>query len=197
MAICAGISTDIVLQCDTPPVAGVADVMYLINKADIDTVTFDNTNPTAANKLVTDITLKAGKFAYKVEGRNNSHEPSSLLRKGRYFDTFEHQVMFKIFDNSPAIKTQIENMVQRGDLVAIVENNFRGVGDVAAFEILGYGSGLEVTEQTRVTNDQDTQGGYSITLKTGDQQGEPHLPYSLLDTNYATTVTLLEGLLDT
>lgn len=192
MSLCAGITASITLDCNTPPVAGVADVMYLINRDDIDTVTFDTTS-TSSNKLITAITLETGKYIYKVEGRNNSHEPLISLRKGRYFDTYEHQVSFKIFSNNPAVKSEIESMVQRGNLIAIVENNYRGVGELAAFELFGYGCGLEVTEGSRNVNDADTQGSYSLVLKTPEQQGEPHLPYSFLVTDVAGTKLWLEG----
>lgn len=195
MSACLGITANILLNCDNPPVTGVSDTLYLINRDDIDSITFDTLQTTGSNKLVTSINMLTNKYAYKIEGRNNSHEPSSTLRKGRYFDSYEHQVSFKIFDNSPEIKSQIESMVQRGNLVAIVENNYRGQGSVAAFEMYGYQSGLEVAETSRNANEADTQGGYALTLKTPEQQGEGHLPYSILSTDYASTKQLLEGLL--
>jgi hypothetical protein len=156
MSTCTGITASILINCDQPLVSGTKDTLYLINKEDIDSLLFDSIITTGINKAVSSINLFSGKNIYKIEGRNNSNEPSSTLKKGRYFDTYEHQVSFKIFSNSPAIKSDIESMVQRGNLIAIVENNYRGAGEVAAIELYGYGCGLEVTEGSRNVNDVDT-----------------------------------------
>lgn len=206
MSTCLGITQSILIDCNNPPVAGTVDRLVLINKDDIQTITYDNaydpdqtSNPTT---VVRNIALNSGAMAYVVEGRNNSIEAQATIKKGRYFDTFEHQVMFKIFSNSAYIKKQIEAMLQKGNLVAVVENNFRGANGDAAFEVYGLTSGLEVTEGTRNVTDQDTQGGYALTLKTSEQQGEPKLPVSLVatvqqvgDDPYAATKTLVDGLL--
>lgn len=193
MSVCSGITASITIDCTNPPVAGVSDIMYLINRDDIDAITFDTANPNAPNKLVTNITLKTGKYIYKVEGRNNSHEPTTTLRKGRYFDSYEHQVSFKIFSNGPEVKSEIESMVQKGNMLAIVENNYRGAAEKATFELYGYTSGLEVAEGSRNANDNDTQGSYALVLKTPEQQGESHLPFSFLVTDYAGTKAWFEA----
>ncbi|UPT66884.1 MAG: hypothetical protein M0D57_21055 [Sphingobacteriales bacterium JAD_PAG50586_3] len=174
---------------------GTKDNLYLINRDEIDDITFETILPTGLNRLVISMTLLASKYIYKIEGRNNSNEPSATLRKGRYFDTYEHKVAFKVFDNGPETKSQLESMIQKGNLVAVIENNYRGGGDTSAFEIYGFNAGLEITECSRVINDNDTQGAYSLVLKTPEQQGEPHLPYSLLAGDYTGTKVMLNGLL--
>jgi hypothetical protein len=195
MSACTGITASILINCDEPLVVGTKDVLYLVNRDEIDDIAFETILPTGSNRLVISMTLIASKYIYKIEGRNNSNEPSSALRKGRYFDTYEHKVAFKVFDNSPETKSQLESMVQKGNLVAIIENNYRGGGDTSAFEIYGFNAGLEITECSRVINDNDTQGAYSLVLKTPDQQGEPHLPYSMLAGDYTATKVMLNGLL--
>jgi hypothetical protein len=195
MSACTGITASILINCDEPLVVGTKDVLYLVNRDEIDDIAFETILPTGSNRLVISMTLVASKYIYKIEGRNNSNEPSSTLRKGRYFDTYEHKVAFKVFDNSPETKSQLESMVQKGNLVAIIENNYRGGGDTSAFEIYGFNAGLEITECSRVINDNDTQGAYSLVLKTPDQQGEPHLPYSMLAGDYTATKVMLNGLL--
>jgi hypothetical protein len=195
MSACTGITASILINCDEPLVVGTKDVLYLVNRDEIDDIAFETILPTGSNRLVISMTLFASKYIYKIEGRNNSNEPSSTLRKGRYFDTYEHKVAFKVFDNSPETKSQLESMVQKGNLVAIIENNYRGGGDTSAFEVYGFNAGLEITECSRVINDNDTQGAYSLVLKTPDQQGEPHLPYSMLAGDYTATKVMLNGLL--
>jgi hypothetical protein len=194
MSACTGITASILINCDQPLVVGTKDILYLINKDEIDLIGFDSLSPTGINRLVISINLFEDKFIYKIEGRNNSNEPSATLRKGRYFDTFEHKISFKVFDNSPETKSQIETMIQKGNLIAIIENNYRGSGDTSAFEIYGYNAGLEIVECSRVINDNDTQGAYSLALKTPEQQGEPHLPYSYLVGDYIATKSALNSL---
>jgi len=194
MALCDGISASITQNCDTPPIAGTADILYLINRSDIDVFTLDTTG-IGPQAIVTNLTLLSGKAAYMVEGRNNSNVAGYELVKGTYFDSYQHNVSFVAFDNSPAVKAQIEKMVQRGDLIAIVENNFRGATGNAAFELYGYTSGLEVLTATRNTGDADSQASHMIALGSPDLSKEPHLPYSVFDTSYATTKALLQGLL--
>lgn len=193
MAACDGISASILQNCSNPPVAGTGDVLYLINREDIDVVTLDTTG-IDPHAIVTDITLLSGKLAYKVEGRNNSNVAGSELQKGTYFDSYQHNVSFVAFDITPATKAQIEKMVQRGDLIAIVENNNRSATGNTAFEMYGYASGLDVLTQTRNTGDTDSQGSYMIALGSPEVSKEPHLPYSVFDTDYATTKALLEAL---
>lgn len=195
MSACTGITASILINCDQPLVVGTKDILYLINRDDIDNIMFDSTLDSGINELALSLNLISSRYIYKIEGRNNSNEPSAVLRKGRYFDTYEHKISFKVFGNGPEIKSQLESMIQAGNLVAIIENNYRGTGDVSAFEIYGYNAGLEVIECSRVINDNDTQGAYSIVLKTPEQQGEPHLPYSLLAGDYTATKEMLNNLL--
>ncbi len=195
MSACTGITASILINCDQPLVVGTKDILYLINRDDIDNIMFDSTLDSGINQLALSLNLISSRYIYKIEGRNNSNEPSAVLRKGRYFDTYEHKISFKVFGNGPEIKSQLESMIQAGNLVAIIENNYRGTGDASAFEIYGYNAGLEVIECSRVINDNDTQGAYSIVLKTPEQQGEPHLPYSLLAGDYTATKEMLNNLL--
>jgi hypothetical protein len=195
MSACTGITASILINCDQPLVVGTKDILYLINRDDIDNIMFDSTLDSGINQLALSLNMISSRYIYKIEGRNNSNEPGTVLRKGRYFDTYEHKISFKVFANGPEIKSQLESMVQAGNLVAIIENNYRGTGDASAFEIYGYNAGLEIVECSRVINDNDTQGAYSIVLKTPEQQGEPHLPYSLLAGDYTATKEMLNNLL--
>ena len=58
-----GIAADILKDCAAPPTAGVEAVAYAFNRSDIDSVTYDQSNP----RLVTAITLASGAKAYKIE----------------------------------------------------------------------------------------------------------------------------------
>jgi len=186
---CPGINADIFLDCKKPISAGVKDMLYLVNFADIATITEDPFNP----NLIESFTLTAGAFLYRFEGKNNSIDPKSSLVKARYSNTFQHECMFKVFDNASEIKQQLGYMTNV-KVVAIVENNFKGSTGEVPFEIYGLRSGLTINVLERIVNDQETQGAYNITLSSSEQIKEPYLPATLFDLDYLTTKAFLESL---
>jgi len=191
MAQCGGISADILIDCDNPPVGGTSDVLYLFN-LDGATFTYDTTG-ILPHKIVDGISLASGQTLFKVEGRNNSITAGVELVKGQYFDSYQHNVGFAAFDITPETKAQIEKMVQSGNLVAIVGNNNRSATGNTAFEIYGITNGLEVL--TSVRNVIENDGIYVLQLGSGELAKEPHLQFSVFDTDYATTLAMLEALL--
>lgn len=191
MAQCGGISADILIDCDNPPIAGTKDTLYLFN---LDGVDFTyNTTGITPQKIVDGITLPSGQTLFKIEGRNNSITASAELVKGTYFDSYQHNVGFAAFDITPETKAQIEKMVQSGNLCAIVENANRSATGNTAFEIYGITNGLEVL--TGVRNVLENDGIYVLQLGSSELVKEPHLPFSVFDTDYATTLAMIEALL--
>lgn len=191
MAECARISANIELDCDNPIQAGVKDRMVLINWDDYDAAvkTVDVSN----SQIIESITFATTATGYLVEGQNNSNETKETLIKGRYAKSFEHQVVFKVFNKDADVKQQLERL-SKGRVVAIVENNFTGVDGNASFDIFGHGSGLIMEALERDASNQDTQGAYDITLKTSEFSREAHLSATLFDTDYTTTKAVFDGL---
>lgn len=193
MADCAVISTNLNKNCDNPLVGGVRDNIYLINFSDwLDAVFVRNG---LNSQIYESITLPSGALAYRMEGINNSPEPSTSFKRLAFAELFEHIVKYKIFDITPSAKEQLE-LKSKGRFVAIVENNYKGATGNAAFEIYGADSGLIVPDGglTRDPNSTDTQGAYDVTLQTSEKSLEPHLPATLFITDYATTKAVLEAL---
>lgn len=185
--VCGAIASSIGFDCDNPMQGGTEDKAWIINKADIDTVTY-NTN----NMIVEDITLKVGKTAFTIAGRNNSIMPSTALIKNTYTDVFDHIVNMVLFDISPAQKENLQGMIS-GKYVIVTENKFRGATGNSAFEIYGLDTGLELTVLTKDPNNADTQGAFSGTFATNKNK-EPKMPRSVFITSYASTLAMLEGL---
>lgn len=191
MATCDKISDDILKDCDNPPAGGANDRLILFNFDDIDgNVTYDGTNPI----IVTNITLASGVRGYVYEGQNNSNEPRSALVKGRYVDSYDHEVRFKVFDNSPDAKEQIQKL-GKGKVVALVQNNRKGSSGNSAFEIYGLETGLELQELERALANADTQGAYDLLIRNDEVSRPATLPHSLWDTSFATTLALVNSLI--
>jgi hypothetical protein len=192
---CGRISANILLNCDYPIVGGVEDRLILINKADWDNATLvrDGSNP----QIIESIALETSpaRYAYEVEGKNNSIDVKSTLVKARYSEGYSHEIIYRVFNISPAIKEQIEAKA-KGRLVAITQNNFKGATGNAAFEIHGMDIGLELVEAESNKSDAETQGAYVLTLRTPENFKESHLPATLFDTDFATTKAVVDGLLN-
>lgn len=192
MGNCGRISSNLLQDCDNPMIGGTDDVMYVINHDDWKeaTITRDASN----NQLITGITLASSRIAYKFEGKNNSIEPRAALAKGRYYELYDHEVIFKVFDNSAEVKAEVEALA-KGRYVIIIENSHKGAAGESAFEVYGDESGLELAEGERAVSDTETQGAFNLTLRSSEYSRESHLPATLYDTDYATTKAIVTGLL--
>lgn len=188
---CGSISAGLEPDCDFPLMGGTTEDLVLMNYLDIDSVTRN-----AANKQIIEaITLNTTTDkAYLFKGKNESVEPQANLVKQRYSDSYDHEVMFVVFLNTPVAKQQMEAMVG-GKLVAVVENKHRNSAGDSTFEVYGLGIGLYVAELSRIVVDADTQGAYKIILRTPDNAKEANLPNPLFITDYPTTKAVVDGLL--
>ncbi len=185
MGICkinAGISLP--ANClDNALVAGVRDEIILVNIDDISGFVFDAGNPL----LITAVTRVSTTLGYGFEGQLNSNEPSYELVKQGFNRVYDHILTFKGFDVSAASKLNFSQMV-KAKVVAFIENNDK------TFEVYGADTGLLVDTLVRNPNDSDTGGAFDVTLRSDENIKEPKMPLTWLDTDYATTKALFDGL---
>lgn len=185
-SICGEITDDIERNCDMLPVGGVKSLMRLINIEDIDTITYDSTNPL----IITAITLKEGKKAFKYEVFKRGHKPRFTKVNGDFGDRYKHEIdsSIQVWDN--VTKAQVEGL-NSASVVAINEN-LQNTGD-ARIEVYGLESGLSVADGA-VRNLNENDGVYTYTLASDDLSLEPHIPRSFWATSYAATQTALAAL---
>lgn len=193
MELCK-ISAGASANCNKPLVGGANDRLILINKEDISGVVYSASSDLIIEAITLAIASPANK-AYAFTGKNSSVDSSATLVKGRYSVTYDHQTIFRIFDDGPDIR-EIVAQLGNGKYVAIVQNNYRGTDDKATFDVKGISVGLEATEITQDKSDADTQGAWVITLKTPDNgPKEPLPPANFFITDYATTKAAIDALL--
>ena len=197
MATCGKISAGITHNCLDKLVSGLHDEVILINLADIDkdSCTFD-----ANNKLIlTDLVLKTASPAlagYKIEGYNFSNEHDTALVKRRFIDGWDHNFLFRVFDNTPEVKKFVTEAVD-SRFVAIIKNKYRNknatTDGTTVFEVLGFEHGLEISEATRNVNDEETMGAWVLKATCDETNKEPYPPYTFFKTDLATTQTAFDA----
>lgn len=181
MASCSKIAANILYNCANM-VAGIKDVAYLINIDDIDkdNCAFDAENPL----LLTQLVLKSATpdlAAFYIEGHNYSNEHDTALVKGAYYNSWEHNFRFRIFDNSPEDKLWIANAIE-SRFVIVQENNYNSNASPAGrtvFEVLGWDFGLEIKECVRAAGDAELAGGWNLLAGCSDKLKESKPPLAL------------------
>lgn len=191
---------DCILKNCEQLVPGIKDKAYFINYDCIDKEmsTFDPDNSLLCTQLVLK-TLSPPCYAYCVEGYNFSNEHSVALVKKTYQKVWEHNFIFRIFDNTPEDKLWIQNAIDSRFLI-IIENNYSKEDAVegdgrTVFEILGWDFGLELNAAERNTADEEMLGGWVLTAGCSDKLKESLPPRSYFVNDIATTRLALESLL--
>lgn len=180
--------SDVVTEdgCVLPP-AGTKARVLLANLDDVEEFVED------ADGVITDITMKSGKTFFAFTGfRNDAKKSEEVLKPEIGPAQFKHNAGWVIYERTQDQKNNIEGIV-RGRTVAIFE--LKGKDDTS-FEVVGKEVGLEIVAGP-IRNAHENGGFFVLSLSTPDDQGEyePKLPQTLLDTDYATTLALVDGLL--
>ena len=188
MAACDGITIGATFVCADPVTPGVDTRLLLGNKKDISVTTY-------ASTIITDITMKTTKAMFAFEGIRQSLNPQYQFIPQTVSVGYDHQVDFIVFDISQLQKDNIEAM-GLNKLFAVIENkNTAGNGD-NFFEVYGLDVGMEMQTAGRIPMDLETQGAFSLSLKTSDNEGkEPKMPQTWFVTDYDSTKVLVDALL--
>lgn len=197
---CNAISECILKNCANL-VPGIKDMAYFINYdcIDKDNSTFDPDNSLLCTQLVLKSTSPTC-YAYCVEGYNFSNEHTVAMVKKTYQKVWDHNFVFRLFDNTPETKLWIQNAVD-SRFIVIIENNYNKDDGILApgrtvFEILGWDQGLELNAAERDVNSDELLGGWLLTAGCSDKIKEslPPLSYFVGGT-IATTRAALASLL--
>ena len=198
MSTCTSITAGIARNCDDKMVTGLQDEVILINLDDIDKASsaFDATNDMTITSIVLKTTSPAA-AGYKIEGINFSNEHNTALVKRRFINGWDHNLMFRVFDNTPAVKKFVKEAVD-SRFVAIIKNRYNNRNassdaGVTVYEVLGWEYGLEITEATRDVMDEESLGAWVLQAACDDTVKEPQAPFTFWDTDESTTETAFQA----
>lgn len=184
---CDGLLTsDILFDCANAMVGGVEVNVLLFNHKDIDksAVTFSTTN----KMIMTNFQLKAGKTGYLFQGVKQVNAlKNELVKKELGPDKWKHTFSGIILNFSAENKERLMEMSEGGKYAVMVELKWKGASAVEAFQLGGYDSGLELNVATWATNEND--GTVSIELSSSEGYEESKQVYTVLETDYTTTLT--------
>lgn len=179
------ISKDIISTCVTQGVGGNEIKAWIGQRADFD-FTYDATN----TSKVTGIAAAAGKQLYtattSLKGINSGFDRVVALGLA---DRFTHFVALTIMEYDTL---SVENVDSIEDVFVVVESKDKTDDGDGIFRGFGLKYGLKIVTDNMRAN--EANGGRPIELGPVEGDSEPWSQYNILDTDYATTKALLEGL---
>ena len=179
------IAKDVLNSCDDIPRAGLEPVAWVINREDIDTVTYDST----VDNLVEAITLNSGTYAYQVTAvKKEGNAGFDLSVSDDTADTYLNYFSFKPYE---ADAESVKNIDDMQDIVVIAE--LKGSKTEGCFVIYGLENGLYKSSGTQRRLDNNGLPIYEFQTEEG--QGERYSRFVFWDTDYATSKTVLEALI--
>jgi len=185
MTCVKGIAGDIISDCSTSGIGGNEIKAWIGNRTEL-TFTYDVTNLSK----ITNIAVTATKQLYTLTG------VKKLLNSGfdRVVaddrpDKFTHYFNFQGFEFKAE---NVENVDSLEDIVVIVESKDKTVDGDGVFRVFGVKNGMYPTSDSMRAN--DINGARNVEVTSLDGQAEQYSNYTLLSTDYATTLALLVGL---
>ena len=189
MGCLSGITATITNSCAAKPKQGLVKDAWVINRADIASITADGTTK---NKI-TAITLNTGgKQAWKVTAyRQDIDAGFDLVTSETLPESYKHYFKLEPWDEDSA---QVFNLDNIEDVVVIVERQGASLlnsGD-GAFQIYGLYNGLYKSSGSGRANTNNGVPTYEFTSRDGME--EDCSKYIFFDTAYATTLAKIVAL---
>lgn len=189
MACTDSIVKNIISNCTTQPNGFLEVKAWIFSRPDYATaITFDSTTPSK----VTNIAAVATKKAYVLTGvkkmLNAGHD---IVVADDRADKYTHFFSFQQFEFSAADINNIDNLK---DVFVIVERKDKASGGDGTFVGYGLKNGLFKSADTRRTNDINGARNLELTSVAGAE--ENYSEYTIIKTDYATTLAMLVALED-
>lgn len=196
--VCAKIINDIEYSCDIKPIGGLEQTVKLINRCDIEltdwTLSRSLTNSACTHSIAFSGEDAGDLNSVKIEGVPgkrllNATFASSNTDFGNYYT---HTLSLFAQGLSEEVLCTIKAFGEGAEVVAFVEQRFKGSGNEDAYLVYGWDQGLKLADFTFDHN--ENNGGAIIPLSSLDPDLEPFPPMRLFMTSYALTKTFFDSL---
>lgn len=174
--------------CDEPLAKGVDETVFIGRFAWLDSSTADADN----TKIITTLTLKTGKKLLRFVGQNYSNQITTSFAGNEYGNNIPQGLRYILFSNNADEEAQIDSLRNLKDVFAIVKKN----GNPGQYKIVGWKTGLRVTNITSDSNDDTLKGAYTIEMSAPDETTTYYTLKHTTGSNPAVddTATYLDGL---
>ena len=181
------LTNDIFRDCKMLGKKGVESESILINFEDV-----DFSASTVNGAKITNLSLKSGTTGYRIEsykqlgGFSNAAVASTDGQEG-----FTHSITGRIEGSTLEASERLKEL-QQGRFIQVVKTIFKGSNQEDEFKVLGFSNGLELSESTIVSN--ENNGNILFTMTTLDGNIEPYMYNVLLMGDSDSTKEAFDGL---
>ena len=191
------IKQNIAKNCLEPMIQGVERIAYIINRKDVD---FGNVEFVEGyTNQISALPLLKGKKAYTIEqyGATPYSGSSIAIAPSSQGGQATNTISFVVPGNSPALHENVIDPLFDGEFIVILENKAKGLRDAenpggSAFQVFGYWQGLTLAESTKELYNDETLGGFPVTLT---EQKAPKSAMFLNAGTYESTKAMVQSLL--
>jgi len=187
---CGSITEGSSADCENLPAGGTRARAIVFNYDEVDSITKD------VNGVVTDITLVAGAYGYEFVGLGNSFQKSEDFARSATtgLGQYKHKHSIIIYSRTQAVKEQVKKFGNGRFICAL----FNRGEDADAIELAGENVGVQlVAGEIRNAYANDSFFVLNFATPEGEIENETQPMPSIFDTDYTTTVAMLEALLPT
>lgn len=192
-AVCGKLTTDFLFDCENRSTGGVGQVVKLYNRSDINyatsVLTIDETN-----HKITSIAVKNAAPVIEIQSLPGKRLISATFTPSDtdYGTFWNHQLRFPVLGVSEDALISLRALGNGAELVAIVEDNYKGANGLDTFKVYGWTNGLKMIEGPYDSN--ANNGNIPIVLGSKEPDLEPNPPLIWLTTDAATTKAAFDAL---
>lgn len=154
-------------DCNAMPTTGMNSKAFIFNKAQIDHIEYDATNP----NLATDIVMKTNSsdvayVGYQIDqlGRVPYTGTQTAFNSNDVMNNFTETFQFVYYDNSPTAALTLDN-IANGRFVVVAENEFEGTDGKGRYQIYGAGKALVASDINRDPYSDENLGAWIVQLQ--------------------------------
>jgi len=181
------LSRDLLFDCEYKPVKGAENSIVVLEKENIDTLTFNE-----SNKLIIEaLTQVATTRAYSYIGNGNPINPSKSLISDEQGVRWMESIPFTIEGNTPEIKNELNRLAGK-PLLIICENYYQGdATGKSVYEVYG------VKSPVYLESCEDAEGNmrWMCVFKNKDRYESPTPPHNIFLTSLTVSKAIVDALL--